>query len=52
MCFTVIDDAPIMMGGITKASDVTGGITGASDVMGASQGVYPLPNLHNLQSIT
>ena len=26
-------------------------ITGASNVMGASQGVSPLPNLHNLQSI-
>ena len=25
---------------------------GASDVMGASQGVSPLPNLHNLQLIT
>ena len=25
---------------------------GASNVMGASQGVSPLPNLHNLQSIT
>ena len=25
---------------------------GASNVMGASQGVSPLPNLHNLQLIT
>ena len=27
-------------------------LEGASNVMEASQGVSPLPNLHNLQSIT
>ena len=32
--------------------DITGGIMGATNVTGALQGVSPLPNLHNLQSIT
>ena len=32
--------------------DVTGGITGAYDITGGVTGVSPLPNLHNLQSIT
>ena len=42
MCFTVIDDAPIMTGGVTGASDVMGGIMGVSDMMGGITGGVPI----------